>query len=111
MARSQATAEATQNAAIPIEKVPRQRVAEYIEIYSNSANVVAGYYDVGIVFSELQVGAPSGPIILEKSRVTMNPAHAKALILALKNSVERWERSFGEIKLPPGLIKFQPDTK
>lgn len=89
---------------IPVSSVPRRRVEGFADVYANNASAVAGYYDLAIVFSEIQGGSDDKPIVLEKCRVSMNPAHGKALALVLAQTVKRWENTFGEIKLPPGMV-------
>jgi Protein of unknown function (DUF3467) len=88
---------------IQLSTIPRRQVGEFATYYVNNAGVSSAFYDLAIVFSEIQAG-PNEPVILEKCRVTMSPAHGKALALALMENIKRWESQFGEIGLPPGMV-------
>lgn len=89
---------------VPIADVSRVRTDDFKTFYVNNASLGAAYYDVSIVFSEIQAGPNDQPLIAEKCRVVMNPAHAKALVIALGSSVRRWEAQYGAIKLPAGMV-------
>ena len=41
-----------------------------------------------------------------KSRIIMAPMHAKTLMLALRDNVTKFEKKFGEIKVPKQEIKM-----
>ena len=92
------------NAGVPIGDVTRIRADDFKTFYVNNASLGAAYYDVSIVFSEIQAGPDDQPLIAEKCRVVMNPAHAKALVIALGTSVKRWEAQYGAIQLPAGMV-------
>jgi hypothetical protein len=40
------------------------------------------------------------PIVEAAAIVQMSPQHAKALLGALSKNVAKWEKNFGEIKIP-----------
>ena len=39
-----------------------------------------------------------------KSRIIIAPMHAKTLVMALQDNIKKYERKFGEIKIPKGAI-------
>ena len=41
-----------------------------------------------------------------KSRIIMAPMHAKTLMLALRDNVTKFEKKFGEIKVPKQEVKM-----
>jgi hypothetical protein len=86
-----------------ISDIERRPVENFANFYVNNANVSSAFYDLSIIFSEIQAG-PTEALVLDKCRVTMSPAHAKALGLALTENIRRWEAQFGEIKLPEGMV-------
>src|SRR6266566_4307571 len=90
---------------IPVSSLPTHRGEGFVSVYSNNANVSAGFYDLSIVFSEIGLGPDQKPSVEERCRVVMNPAHAKALAFALAVNLKRWESQFGAISFPPGMIK------
>jgi len=41
-----------------------------------------------------------------KSRIIMAPMHAKTLMFALKDNINKFEKKFGEIKIPKPEVKM-----
>lgn len=94
---------------LQVSDLERRRSDGFSAFYVNNANVSSAFYDLSIIFSEIQAG-PNEAIILDKCRVTMSPAHAKALAIALAENIRRWEAQFGEIKLPEGMVATDAGT-
>ena len=90
---------------LQVSDIERRRSDSFATYYVNNANVSSAFYDLSIVFSEIQAG-PIEAVILDKCRTTMSPAHAKALGLALMENIKRWEAQFGEIRLPEGMVSL-----
>lgn len=89
---------------VKIATLPIRRNDTFASFYANNANVASAFYDLVIVFSEIiGAGGPS-PYVEEKCRVVMNPAQAKALALALAVNLSSWEKKFGRISFPSGMI-------
>jgi hypothetical protein len=91
------------NVTAAIAKVPRQQAADFVSVYANNATLATAYYDITTMFSEIQADKDGKILIVEKCRIVMNPAHAKALANALNKAAAQWESQFGELRLPPGL--------
>lgn len=66
-------------------------------VYSNLAVITHSSAEFIFDFVRLLPGTNKAPV---KARVVMAPEHAKRLLLALKANIEKYENSFGEIKLP-----------
>jgi hypothetical protein len=65
-------------------------------IYVNSANIMHNKAEVVIDFTRI-VPPPGKVKVL--SRVIMNPMHAKLLLKALENNIEKYEKQFGAIQI------------
>lgn len=85
-------------------------------IYSNLAIISHSPAEFVIDFTRIMPGVPKAKVY---ARIVTNPQHAKMLLHALKDNIDRYEKQFGVIKtemtLPsPGPFGFaQPhkDTK
>ena len=71
--------------------------ADLEEVYSNLA--VIAHSSSEFVFDFIRV-MPNMPKSKVKSRVIMNAEHAKRLLGALQQNIEKYEQQFGEIVLP-----------
>ena len=70
-------------------------------IYSNAVNVAISLYDFRLILGERQ-GASGDPAQIKSvAKVFLSPPHAKALARLLARQVERYERQFGPIPVPP----------
>jgi hypothetical protein len=65
-------------------------------IYSNLVLISHGPAEMFLDFARMVPGIPKANV---QARVIMTPAHAKFLLNALKENIERYEKQFGEIKL------------
>lgn len=74
--------------------------------YSNLAMINHSSSEFVIDFAHMLPIAP--PQIF--SRVIMAPEHAKRLLYALQENISRYEREFGEIKLPQPKAPAMGDT-
>ncbi|MBP5307115.1 MAG: DUF3467 domain-containing protein [Paludibacteraceae bacterium] len=79
--------------------------------YSNLAIITHSSSEFVIDFIRIMPGAPKANV---KSRVILTPEHAKRLMLALSDNVEKYENTFGEIKIngndssmPPVVPSFR----
>ncbi len=80
--------------------------------YSNLAIITHSTAEFVIDFTRVLPGVPKAKV---HARVIMTPQHAKLLLNALKDNIEKFEKKFGEIKLQgelstPGGFGFQPPT-
>ena len=64
-------------------------------IYSNLAMIAHSNSEFVIDFIRLMPGVPKAKV---KSRIIMTPDHAKRLLAALKDNLEKYEQAFGKIK-------------
>ncbi|MDN3668364.1 DUF3467 domain-containing protein [Echinicola jeungdonensis] len=64
-------------------------------IYSNLAMIAHSNSEFVIDFIRLMPGVPKARV---KSRIIMTPDHAKRLLNALKDNVEKYEKAFGKIE-------------
>ncbi len=70
-------------------------------IYSNLALITHSDSDFIIDFIRMMPGVEKAKV---KSRVIMTPQHAKRLMAALQDNVQKFEANFGEIKDPGGKM-------
>jgi hypothetical protein len=72
-------------------------------IYSNLAIITHSNAEFVIDFTRILPGVPKAKV---HARVVMTPVHAKLLLNALRDNIEKFERKFGEINIPqdPGQM-------
>jgi hypothetical protein len=78
-------------------------------IYSNLAIITHSPAEFVIDFTRVLPGVPKAKVL---SRIITTPQHAKLLLNALKENIEKYEKAFGEVKLhgtegAPGGFGFQ----
>jgi len=64
-------------------------------IYSNLAMIAHSNSEFVIDFIRLMPGVPKAKV---KSRIIITPDHAKRLLNALKDNIEKYEQAFGKIE-------------
>ena len=72
-------------------------------IYSNLAMIAHSNSEFVIDFIRLMPGVPKAKV---KSRIVITPEHAKRLLAALKDNIEKYETAFGAIKQTNDMPKF-----
>lgn len=72
-------------------------------IYSNLAMIAHSNSEFVIDFIRLMPGVPKAKV---KSRIVITPEHAKRLLAALKDNIEKYEAAFGPIKRTDDAPKF-----
>lgn len=72
-------------------------------IYSNLAMIAHSNSEFVIDFIKLMPGVPKARV---KARVIVTPEHAKRLLNALKENIDKYEANFGIIKQTQGAPKF-----
>ena len=65
-------------------------------IYSNLALITHSPAEFVIDFTRMLPGVPKTKVY---ARVIMTPQHAKSLLNALKDNIDKYEKQFGEIKI------------
>jgi hypothetical protein len=73
----------------------KEEVAE--GVYSNLAVIAHSSSEFVMDFVRIMPGVAKAQV---KSRVIMTPEHAKRLVIALQDNLRRYERQFGEVRLP-----------
>lgn len=80
-------------------------------IYSNLAIITHSPAEFIIDFTRIVPGVPKAKVL---SRIITTPQHAKMLLRALKENIDKFEVRFGEIKIdgpPDQHFGFAPFTK
>ena len=72
-------------------------------VYSNLAMIAHSNSEFVIDFIRLMPGVPKAKV---KSRIIVTPDHAKRLLAALKENIEKYEASFGKINQGGGAPSF-----
>jgi hypothetical protein len=72
-------------------------------IYANLAMIAHSNSEFVIDFIRLMPGVPKAKV---KSRVVITPEHAKRLLKALRDNIEKYEDTFGAIKQSEEAPKF-----
>lgn len=83
-----------------------EKIAE--GIYSNLAIINHSVSEFVIDFVSIMPGTPKSKV---KSRIILTPQHAKRLLKAIGENVQRFEKAHGEIKdyeQPPIPLNFGP---
>lgn len=80
-------------------------------IYSNLAMITHSPAEFVVDFTRMLPGVPKTKVY---ARIIMTPQHAKSLLRALKDNIEKYEKQFGEIKIfgdeKSKSIGFQPQA-
>jgi hypothetical protein len=66
-------------------------------IYSNLAIITHSNAEFVVDFTRILPGVPKARVL---SRIVMTPIHAKLLLNALRDNIDKYETKFGEIKTP-----------
>ncbi len=66
-------------------------------VYSNLAIIAHSTSEFVLDFVRMMPGVAKAQV---KSRIIMTPEHAKRLTMALQDNIMRYEKQFGEIRLP-----------
>jgi hypothetical protein len=94
-----------QSPVISVASLPREKAPGFSEVYANTANLVAGFFDVCLLFGtiEADLAAPAEQRLRIQDRVAvkMSWEHAKALLGLLQMKIEDYEKNFGGIRNRP----------
>ncbi|MBC6606304.1 DUF3467 domain-containing protein [Hymenobacter sp. BT188] len=71
--------------------------------YANLAMIAHSSGEFVIDFIRLMPGLPKAKV---KARIVITPEHAKRLLAALADNVDRFEQTFGPIKSQPDMPNF-----
>jgi len=81
------------------QKINIEVPADLDAVYSNFAMISHSASEIIIDFARVLPNAPKSRV---HARVVTTPMHAKLLLKALGDNLEKYEAQFGEIKLPTG---------
>lgn len=65
--------------------------------YANFAIITHSSSDFILDFARILPGVPKATV---RSRVILAPEHAKRLLMALQDNIVRYEKAFGQIRIP-----------
>ena len=65
-------------------------------VYSNLAIITHSNAEFVVDFTRILPGVPKARVL---SRIIMTPVHAKLLLNAMRENIEKYEHKFGEIKI------------
>jgi len=78
--------------------------SEYREGYANSVQVRVSVWDFLLIFGRVQAQVtPHNVEVQNFQGIYLSPQQAKALMTILEQNVIQYEKTFGEIKLDPGM--------
>jgi len=72
-------------------------------VYANLAMIAHSNSEFVIDFIRLMPGVPKAKV---KARIILTPEHAKRLLAALSDNVQKYEDAFGDIKQADDLTRF-----
>lgn len=72
-------------------------------VYANLAMIAHSSSEFVVDFIRLMPGVPKAKV---KSRIVITPEHAKRLLIALEDNVNKYENTFGEIKQAEEAPRF-----
>lgn len=72
-------------------------------VYANLAMIAHSSSEFVVDFIRLMPGVPKAKV---KSRIVITPEHAKRLLKALQENIEKYEKTFGDIKQVEEAPKF-----
>ena len=89
--------------AFDLSKAPIINPEEIRPVYSNNAAVLMTPHDLRIVFTEVVLSGPTAtqPTIELRASVSLAPTQFKAFAAAVAQSLQGYEKQFGEISWPP----------
>lgn len=77
--------------------------SDYREGYANSVQIRASVWDFLLIFGRLQPQTASEVEVHNFQGIYLSPQQAKALVTILEQNIVQYEKTFGEIKLDPGI--------
>ncbi|MGA2182006.1 MAG: DUF3467 domain-containing protein [Bryobacteraceae bacterium] len=88
---------------VRIEDLPHRKSDKFVTLYSNAAGVGGSFFDLQLLFGHVvpmhAKDESFGPYIEDEAAVVMSWEHAKALVSALRNQIEQYEKENGPIRV------------
>lgn len=83
-----------------VAELEHYRVPDFTQVYANSAGFGINFFDLSIVFGQIVSPSNDSMLIEDKIVVTMSIEHARALMLALQDTLATYEKTHGQIRKP-----------
>ena len=91
------------------QQLPESRKSQTSAIYSNSVNLDITPWEFKFTFGRLQKVEKENRMIVEQLiEITASPQLAKALLNILTLHMQEYERTVGEVKVPPPVAAPKP---
>ncbi|HMQ53554.1 MAG TPA: DUF3467 domain-containing protein [Anaerolineae bacterium] len=88
----------------PAPKPPRFNVEVPADLEASYANLVLVSHSASEIILDFSQILPNKPKAKVHSRIVMTPLHAKLLLRALAENLQRFEAKNGEIKVPTNIV-------
>ena len=88
----------------PQQEIPLVRSADYREGYANNVEMRWQLWDFLFSFGTINRTAPDKAEIVNFQGVFLSPQQAKSLANMLNKGIQKYEETFGEIKLPSDVL-------
>jgi hypothetical protein len=89
-----------------IGDLPHRKAEDFRTVYTNTAGVGAGFYDIQIIFGhvvpEHSKDESFHPHIDDTVAVIMSWEHAKALVAGLTKAIDNYEKEHGPLRVAEG---------
>lgn len=89
----------------------RIRDKNYVNVYSNFAQIGLTPWDVRVTFSQVGEHEVDKTGVMDLATVIMTPLMAKVLAHVLRENVLSYEKQHGQIVVPPSLIRKASETE
>ncbi len=80
--------------------VPRIRGEKYVEFYTNNSEIGISAWDCRVKFGQLREDEKGKVVVDAQAIAIMSLHHAKALALALTQTINQYEKANGSLSIP-----------
>ena len=80
----------------------RIRTADFVSMYSSSANIETSFNDLKVFFGQIVEATPESLVLEERIAIILTPEQAKSVLRALQTAIQGYETLYGPIRNPPG---------
>jgi hypothetical protein len=94
-----------------IRKLKIHKAADFKSLYSNWVQVSASPFDISLVVGEATAPDQATVEVEQKVRIFFHPMEAKSIVAMLTQSLEDYEKQFGEIVTPRGQLQTAPEQE
>ncbi len=81
-----------------VAELEHYRVPDFVSVYANSAGFGINFFDLSIVFGQIVSPSNEAMLIEDRIAVTMSIEHARALMVALQDTLAAYEKTHGQIR-------------